>query len=215
MALKMRGYNIEVIIDGETVGSVNDDYNVTGQIGLVTSKWVHAQFDNVEITPTTTGPDFISKKGMTVIATTEENPDEPLEYIYNLGYIFTADNAIDGRPETAWHSGRTPNREPLPQSITIDMGSIQSTQGLTYRPNFITHSPGGIITGYNIYLSLDGNNFEKVASGGWPGDVATKLVTWPEMEARYVRLEGVKGVSDMASASEIDIIREYEFPQAD
>ncbi|MEX0720080.1 MAG: discoidin domain-containing protein [Balneolaceae bacterium] len=209
IALRMIGQTIEVIIDNEMVGSVENSYNVTGQIALITSKWAHAQFDNVKIEPTGPGPDFISKKGMKATATSEENPEFPLEYIYSLGYEFTADKAIDGRPETAWHSSRTPNRAPLPQSVIIDMGNVHTTQGLSYRPNFISHSPGGIMTGYNIYLSRDGNNFEKVASGEWPEDVATKLASWPEQQARYVKLEGVKGASDMLSASEIDIFREY------
>lgn len=212
IGLRMQGQRIEVIINGEEVGIASDDYNTTGQIALAVSRWNHAQFDNVEITPFGKEPDFIPQKGMRSTATTEENPEYPLTYMYSLGYTFTADKAIDGRPETAWHSARTPNRDPLPQSIIIDVGSTQSIEGLTYRPNFIKHSPGGIMTKYNVYLSSDGNNFRKVASGDWPATFGTKLVSWRKKKARYIKLEGVAGENDMVSAGEINIFREYPSP---
>jgi hypothetical protein len=199
MGLKMKGDKISVILDGTTVAAVRDSFSVTGQIGLAVSRWNHAQFDNVKITPTGKRPTFIPQKNMTATATSEHSG------AYR-GYTFTAAKAIDGRPETAWHSEWTPIKMPLPQSITLDLGGGYTVRGLTYRPNFIHLAPKGNITRYNIYISSDGKSFKKVASGNWPTTLATKLVRWPGQKAHYIRLEGVKGVQSMVSAGEINVI---------
>ncbi|AGP52118.1 ricin-type beta-trefoil lectin domain protein [Streptomyces rapamycinicus] len=51
LALTLSGTTITAVIDGSTVGSVNDRTWASGQIGYATSQGETAQFDNLSITP--------------------------------------------------------------------------------------------------------------------------------------------------------------------
>jgi alpha-galactosidase len=116
---------------------------------------------------------------------------------------YPASAAVDGKLTTIWHSEFTPY-VPLPQSITLDLGSIHNVAGLTYQPRLDTYSTG-TITGYTVYVSTDGTTFTKVTSGSWPSDRSLKSVTFSPQQASYVRLEATSGVGGYASAAEIDV----------
>jgi O-glycosyl hydrolase len=200
IALQMRDCTIAALIDGKQVASVQDTFNLSGQIGLTTSKWEHAQFDNLTVTPTGAWPRFIPHQGMRATATSEHTG-------FHRGYSYLAGNAIDDRPESAWNSEWEPKAK-LPQSITLDLGRSYQIRGLTYRPDFISFGKGRI-TGYRIYVSSDGQSYHEVTKGKWADDVATKMAVWPVREARYIRLEAVEGADSLASAAEINVMLDY------
>lgn len=112
--------------------------------------------------------------------------------------------AIDGRLTTIWHDEFQP-QAPLPQSITIDLGSARAVTGLTYQPR-LDASSTGTITGYRIQTSADGTTFTDAASGSWPDDRDLKSATFASpTQARYVRLIADKGEGGYASAAEIGV----------
>lgn len=47
---------------------------------------------------------------------------------------FECQNAIDGDPNSFWHTQYDPTNAPLPHTITIDMKTIYYVNGLTYLP---------------------------------------------------------------------------------
>lgn len=47
---------------------------------------------------------------------------------------YPCQNAIDGDPNTFWHTQYDPVQAPLPHTITIDMKTIYYVNGLTYLP---------------------------------------------------------------------------------
>jgi len=49
LSLLMNNGNIQALIDGKTVANVNDSTYTGGQAGLLVSKWINAQFDNVSV----------------------------------------------------------------------------------------------------------------------------------------------------------------------
>ncbi len=49
LSLIMNSGNIQALIDGKTVANVNDATYTGGQVGLLVSKWINAQFDNVSV----------------------------------------------------------------------------------------------------------------------------------------------------------------------
>lgn len=115
--------------------------------------------------------------------------------------------AIDGDPNTMWHSEWSPYQA-LPQAITLNLGGTYNVSGLQYQPRIDSGggSSNGIITSYNIYVSTDGKTFEKVASGTWALDKTQKAASFTASGIRYVRLEAVQGYNGYASAAEINII---------
>jgi len=112
-------------------------------------------------------------------------------------------NAIDGDPQTFWHSAAAA-RKPLPATLTLDLGSSQQVAGLTYLPRQDRAIPG-FITGYNVLVSVDGTDFTTVATGTWLPDAKLKAASWPAVTARYVRREATSGVNGVASAAEVNV----------
>jgi alpha-galactosidase len=111
--------------------------------------------------------------------------------------------AIDGRLTTIWHSEFSPPA-PLPQSITLDLGTVRQVNGLTYQPR-LDPSPNGTITGYTISVSPDGSQYTDVADGTWSDDRNLKSATLPTTSARFVRLTATNGVGNLASAAELAV----------
>lgn len=202
LALRMEGKKINILINGEVVDRVKDSYYTTGQMGLMVSPWQNAQFDNIEVTRNGQQPAFVPKNNIRVYATSDhvENSSGHGNYI--------VENAVDGRPETLWHSEWEP-KQPLPQSITIELGGFYDIKGLVYQPR-IDNGRSGMITKYAIYLSSNGVDFEKIKSGSWRTGTSTKIAPigseGNRPEARYIRLEAVESVDGAASAGELDIM---------
>ncbi|HSU22019.1 MAG TPA: discoidin domain-containing protein [Variovorax sp.] len=63
-------------------------------------------------------------------------------------------NAVDGDPNTFWHTQYTPTSTDIPHSVVVDMGATQRLGGLRYLPR-----PGGFngtMARFRIYVSADG-----------------------------------------------------------
>jgi hypothetical protein len=111
--------------------------------------------------------------------------------------------AIDDDPATMWHSQWSPF-EPLPHEISLDLGGAYNVTGLLYQPrNDNNHN--GIITSYAVWVSADGNSFERVAEGDWSNDFTQKSARFPGRTVRHVRLQSLAGSGGYASAAELDV----------
>ena len=101
---------------------------------------------------------------------------------------YPAEGVLDGNATTIWHSQYAGTPQPLPHSITIDIGSTQSIAGLSYLPRS-DGSKNGNIGAYSISVSIDGGTWSApVATGNWADDTSEKTVTFDRVDARYVRL---------------------------
>jgi Glycosyl hydrolase family 59/F5/8 type C domain/Glycosyl hydrolase family 59 central domain len=201
LGLEFQGSSITASIDGTELGSAEDVHHSTGQVGLRTSKWQNAQFDDLRVAPTGPAPNVLPRARMTATATSEQ--PGPYEH-----HFFKPEWALDGRPMTQW-TARMDGTPQLPQSITVKLGRRRAVGGLVYKPPVGNVRVGysGIITGYRIAVSTDGRRFREVASGSWTPDVSTKVVRWSRaQQARYVRLEAIAADGGVAGASEIDLI---------
>jgi uncharacterized protein YjdB len=156
-------------------------------IGLtVTAIQVHAMpvFNNT-----------IPHTGMTITTTSEQN---------SSAEVALAGYAIDDNPNTFWHTQWHPTQVSLPQSVTINLGALYNIAALRYLPRQ-DGNDHGYIGRYIIYISTDGTNFNQVASGTWNYDITEKTVAFPAVDARYIRLEALEGIINVASAAEINI----------
>lgn len=115
-----------------------------------------------------------------------------------------ATNAIDGNPATMWHTFW--NGSDKAPYITLKLNEVTNISQLTYVPRQ-GGNPNGNITSYNIYTSMDGVNFTKVATGTWEDNNLTKNASFSKENAQYVKLEVVSGHGGFASASEIKLYK--------
>ncbi|WP_193726735.1 discoidin domain-containing protein [Paenibacillus guangzhouensis] len=148
------------------------------------------------ITITATG-NIVPQSQMTATATSQETSSENN----------TASMAIDGNPQTIWHT-KWDKSDVLPQSITLNLGGTYKINKITYLPR--QSGDNGKITGYNVYVSTDGVTFTKVASGNWANDSAEKTASLTGANATHVKLEATAGVSGWASAAEINVFKADE-----
>ena len=143
--------------------------------------------------------DSIPQSQMTATATSEENA-------YTWGNN-EASMAIDGNLDTIWHT-KWDGSDVLPQSITLNLGGTYNIDTIAYLPR--QTGGNGIITGYNVYVSTNGVDFAKVASGTWANDTKEKFATFTPTNASYVKLEATAGVGGYASAAEINVFKVNE-----
>lgn len=172
--------------------------------GLVTPKGEGAAV----ITVTTVDGNFQATSNVTV------NGQSGLEVIPQSQMTATAtssqtgvndpQHAIDGNPNTHWHT-KWYNVDPLPQSLIVNLGGTYNISKITYLPR--PDAGNGTITGYNVYVSKDGAEYTKVASGAWLRNHLLKEANFEPAEAAYVKLEATAGVGDFASAAELNVYR--------
>lgn len=116
--------------------------------------------------------------------------------------------ALDGDPQTIWHTefvGATP---PFPHEIVIDLGEVISTTAVQYVPR--QDSSNGRVKEWELYVSADGVDWgSAVASGEWTDDAAVKTVPLEASDIRYVKLRGLSSVNGLPlmSAAEVIVLR--------
>ncbi|WP_440961867.1 endo-alpha-N-acetylgalactosaminidase family protein [Paenibacillus nitricinens] len=118
--------------------------------------------------------------------------------------------ALDGDMSTIWHTKWTPAH--LPESITLDLGGKYNINQFNYSPR--VSGTNGTITSYNLYTSVDGTNFTKMAEGSWSLDQTTKMVRFTAVEATHLRLEAIEGVGTFASAAELSVFKTEDEAEA-
>ena len=114
-----------------------------------------------------------------------------------------ASNAIDGNPDTMWHT-KWDGSDKLPQSITLELAKAREIKGYNYLPR--QSGTNGYITKYKIEVSTDGEEFTEVAAGDWARDAKLKTVEFDPVNAKYIRLTALEGVGGFASAAEVSPI---------
>ncbi len=118
-----------------------------------------------------------------------------------------ADKTLDNNTETIWHTEWASGHNRDQHWISYDLGEEYQVDGIRYLPR---QSGGinGIITGYKIQVSDDGQTFRDIAEGTWASDTSWKLTKFNAVVTRYIRLVVTDGLSleaanDYASAAEI------------
>lgn len=99
-----------------------------------------------------------------------------------------AANAIDGNNQTIYISSRSEAR--YPHEFQVDLGKTLTLKGFTYVPP--VGEAGGVIYGYEFYVSTDGKNWGRpVASGQFANiknNPVLQQIPFNKVNARYVRL---------------------------
>ncbi len=120
---------------------------------------------------------------------------------------YEAANAVDGNPETLWHTAWEPSPAPMPHHLVVDLGQERPVKGIVYTPR--QDMENGRIAAYEVYASRDGASWgEAVASGTWPNGPAKRTVNFKSpVPARYVKLVAkseVKG-NAFAAVAELEV----------
>jgi len=117
-------------------------------------------------------------------------------------------NAVDGNPDTFWHTVWTDNAPECPHEIIIQLSPAAMIKGFTYLPRQ-DDSENGTIREYEFYVSDDGKDFGKpVKKGEFATGSNKKTVTFDAVKCGFIKLRALSEINDGAwtSAAEIGVV---------
>jgi len=125
-------------------------------------------------------------------------------------------NAVDGDPNTYWHTQWQSNSPPLPHEIIIELIPPSIIKGFTYLPRQ-DESDHGTIKDFEFYAGNDGKNFgEPVRKGTFGPSKKEKIETFEPIKCRFIKLKAISEINGQpwASAAEIGVIQNNEAASA-
>ncbi len=195
-----RGNELHIIADGKnkilytTDGSEPNAKSPVYTSGVKFDKQgmvkARCQFENGKLGPVTQTKLGLCKTGWKVKAATSGN----------------AAAAIDDNPETSWIS----KADPIPQSVTVDMGKAHQLKEFSYLPRQDGKTKG-MTDKYLFEVSADGKNWTKAAEGEFSNLRANPIEQTIKLNGvnspvRYFRFTGTKALDATgASAAEINV----------
>lgn len=117
-------------------------------------------------------------------------------------------NAVDGNPDTFWHTQWQDDSPACPHEIIIQLSEPATISGFTYLPRQ-DDSENGTIKDYEFYVSEDGKEFGKpVKKGSFTSGKDKKTVTFEPTKCSYIKLRALSEINDEAwtSAAEIGVV---------
>jgi hypothetical protein len=118
-------------------------------------------------------------------------------------------NAVDGNPNTFWHTQWQDANPECPHEIIIKLTPPAMIKGFTYLPRQ-DDSDHGTIREYEFYVSNDGRDFgQPVQKGSFENSKDKKTVTFEPRECQFIKLKALSEVNGEAwtSAAEISVIQ--------
>lgn len=155
--------------------------------------------------------DYISKEKVSGEALYDDEL-APKDWLFQVSSVNSPDgtprqkpeNVVDGDLQTHWHSAIEPKAKG-PHYFTIILPEETTFSGWRYYPR--KGNPAGICLQYEVYISNDNENFEKIASGKWDNNEDAKTAEFSKnYKAKYVRLQYVAGAADYGTAGEMRLL---------
>jgi hypothetical protein len=117
--------------------------------------------------------------------------------------------ATDSSNNTFWQSNTS-----LPQSMTINLNGTYVINKFKYLPRQDGNT-NGIVTGYNLYTSLDGTTFTQVASGTLTANATEKVISFSGLSAAYVKFEATSATGSYATVANVTVYKDSSYiPQS-
>ncbi|HTQ11095.1 MAG TPA: discoidin domain-containing protein [Fimbriimonadaceae bacterium] len=118
-----------------------------------------------------------------------------------------AANAIDGDPDTIWHTKWDPTPDPMPHTLVLDLGRVVSLRGITYLPR--QDMSNGRIASAQIWCAAKPGEWVLAASPKWPDSDRLQTVLFAKpVAARYVKVVALSEVrgNPFASIADLDVL---------
>lgn len=118
-----------------------------------------------------------------------------------------AKDAIDGNPDTYWHTDYSTNEPKPPHWIDVDLGAEQMIAGITYLPR--QGGSNGRAAEVEVYTSADGKDWgTAAATAKFVPDQKLKRLRFEPRKARFIRFKVLKEINGKpwSSVAELDVI---------
>jgi len=122
---------------------------------------------------------------------------------------FPVANAIDGNPDTFWHTRYGDNADPMPHHLVIDLGREIELSGIRYLPR--QDLAAGRVADCEVYASNDPKSWgDAAATVRWENNDQWQTLSFKKpVKARYLKLLIKSEVNDhpFSSIAELDIVQ--------
>jgi alpha-L-fucosidase len=119
-----------------------------------------------------------------------------------------ARRAIDGDPNTLWHTHGADGEHQLPQDFSVDMGAVKTLKGFTYTPR--TGTLHGMVDRYRFEISEDGKAWTTAAEGEFGNlraNPVEQTVPFTPAKARFFRFTALHALElNHAAVAEIGVV---------
>ena len=118
-----------------------------------------------------------------------------------------AANVLDGSGTSIWHSQYTGGITPMPHWIQLDLCEPTTWRAFDYLPRPNVGTGNGVIKGYSIEISDDGESWTEVASGEWTSWERQVVELAEPVTSRFVRLTATSAYNGQqyAGAAELNL----------
>lgn len=153
--------------------------------------WASAAELNVNITKNLSG----SSEGVQKVVYVDSDADGSMKL------------AADGDNKTYWHTVHNQfYLAPYPHEIQIALNKEANIKGLKYTPR--QDSEEGRIGKYEVFVSRDGKDWNKVATGTFTNSKEAQTIEFNPRQARYAKLQALSSLKGekMAAVAELEIL---------
>ncbi|MES2439800.1 MAG: Ig-like domain-containing protein [Verrucomicrobiota bacterium] len=193
------GMNTEI-----TVSNLEEGKNYYFAVAAVNTAGLKSSYS--EEISYSTEPAVISPSGKSV--TYVDSVDPQTFQTYQPAY------AVDGDPNTFWHTAWTSNVTPPPHEIQINLGAVQDIIGFRYLPRQDSYL-NGTVGQFEFYVSLDGVNWgNPVVTGTFPNTHDLKEARFASKSVQFIRFRGLTDAngSNFMAVAELEVIQDSEPP---
>ena len=193
----------------------------TGEFPIVT----YAEEGSYDVSLTVTdskGAEKVTFENMVIVKYIENSipiSSDGWEVIYVSSEELTGESApngpaaaaIDGDPNSFWHTRWSSGDDSFPHEIHVDMKESYKLGGFGYLPR--QSGANGRIANYELYISNDENNWgDPISTGTWKNEGVEQKVKFEAKEGRYLKLKALSEVQgqNFASAGEFYVYEHSE-----
>jgi endo-alpha-N-acetylgalactosaminidase len=217
----IKAYEFYVSDDGKDFGQpvAKGEFENSKSLKTVTFEAKAAHFVKLKALSEVNGNAWTSAAEITVAAApagTAPTPAKPtLKFVKadseeTAGEDGKGANAVDGDPNTFWHTQWQDANPPCPHEIILELTPPTKIKGFTYLPRQ-DDSDHGEIKDYEFYTSNDGADFgQPLAKGAFAAGKELKTVTLIEPQTcRFIKLKALSEINGEAwtSAAEIGVVQ--------
>ena len=121
-----------------------------------------------------------------------------------------AAHAIDGNPQTLWHTHGPDGEKAPPQNIVIDLVGATKLTGFTYLPRQ-DGTRRGMVSHYEFHVSTDGQNWTQAAAGEFANVANNPILQTVKFDkpqtARFIKFVATRSVeANHVAVAEIGVL---------
>lgn len=197
--------------DGYRTAGWTQDYNTLNEAGSVTTDWTEKKINTITFNSGVgyKGELYIDDFSVRLLGDTVEPEPVPEGKVLSIASVTasqepeaenSAANAIDGDTSTYWSASST-FQDNTPELIA-DLGSVYTLTSVGIQP--IAYTDGRTLR-YDIYVSEDGDQWERIFRGTCPGG-AMKTHDARLLRARYVKVRtNGSSINNWFSVAELEV----------